>query len=954
MKSFEILSTMKQRPFLLTLLLAASCLALAGQSVRVEGELMQWHAVTLVLDGPETSEMDVENPFLDYRVDVVFTRGQKSYRVPGYYAADGNAGESSARAGSVWKVHFRPDEPGIWTYRVSFKKGRDVAVLDGEGMGEGVGPDGVEGTLEIGESDKQGPDFRAKGRIENGGKGYFRFQGTKEIWIKNGTDSPENFLAYADFDQTSRFSLKSEVREGEADPKKSLHRYETHLGDWNEGDPAWQGGKGKGIIGAVNYLASAGVNSVYMLTMNIIGDGKDVWPYTRHNERYRFDCSKLDQWEVVFGHMEKKGIMLHFVLQETENECLLDMGHTGVQRRVYLRELVARFGHHLGVTWNLGEENGPASWTPIGQTDAQRKEHAAYLKKINPYPCNVVVHTHSDDQHQDEYLAPLLGFEYLDGPSMQVGNPARVHERIRKWVSGSDAAGKRWIVNLDEIGPHWKGVMPDAYDPRHDTIRHHCLWGALMAGGAGVEWYFGYRYPHDDLNCEDFRSREAWWKQSALATRFMAGFPLAEMESRDELISVEEAYCLAKPGELYLVYLPAGWESARLEVGLPGQQNPGRSADGRPAVTPQDHLAATLDVAWFDPREGGVLQKGSVTSINGPGSHVLGTPPSSPGQDWVVVVKKERSTTNFRVVRLADGVFACIHKPGGKAICNAGIVDNGENTIIFDTFLSPDAAEELIETVEEMNLSPIRYVINSHFDNDHVRGNQCFPSDVQILSTRRTAELIKEEEPKAIAAEKVYAKRLYAYYDSLYRAFEGDTASAAYLEIMMMRPYFEELSQSYKKIRTRLPDTYVEQEMELNGSRRNVILVDKGEGHTESDLIMFLPDEGILFAGDLVFHEAHPYLGYGFTDALKMKLTELELMEPQLVVPGHGDPGGVETIIATREYIEDLEMIAEEMKAAGRSAADIGNIPMPEKYNDWILGNYFYTNLEYLFNRQGN
>jgi len=49
--------------------------------------------------------------------------------------------------------------------------------------------------------------------------------------------------------------------------------------------------------------------------------------------------------------MEHKGIMAHFVLQETENECLLDMGHTGVQRRVYLRELVARFGHHLGITW---------------------------------------------------------------------------------------------------------------------------------------------------------------------------------------------------------------------------------------------------------------------------------------------------------------------------------------------------------------------------------------------------------------------------------------------------------------------------------------------------------------------------------------------------------------------------------------------------------------------------
>ena len=91
----------------------------------------------------------------------------------------------------------------------------------------------------------------------------------------------------------------------------------------------------------------------------------------------------------------------HFVLQETENECLLDMGHTGVQRKVYLRELAARFGHHLAVSWNLGEENGPARFSPIGQTDAQKKAMASYIKETNPYLCNVVLHTHSGDEKQD-------------------------------------------------------------------------------------------------------------------------------------------------------------------------------------------------------------------------------------------------------------------------------------------------------------------------------------------------------------------------------------------------------------------------------------------------------------------------------------------------------------------------------------------------------------------------
>ncbi len=608
---------MKNLIYLFLIPVFISCQATTKQEVKVEGELQQWHKITLILNGPQTSEWTKENPFLDYKLEATFTKGDKSYKVPGYFAADGNAGETSTDEGNVWKVHFCPDEVGTWNYKVSFRKGKDIAVISGENLGEAVSPDGSGGTLKITKSDKTGKDFRAKGRIVNGGKGYFKFQGTDEIWIKNGADSPENFLAFADFDQTSRFSLKTEVRKGEADPKKSLHKYEPHISDWKAGDPSWQNGKGKGIIGALNYLSSVGVNSQYMLTMNILGDGKDVWPYSDHNERYRFDCSKLDQWEVVFDQMDKLGIMMHFVLQETENECLLDMGYTGVQRRLYLRELIARFGHHLGVVWNLGEENGPAKWTPIGQTDQQKKDMASYIKAVNPYPCNVVLHTHSNDEKQDEYLTPMLGFEDLDGPSMQIGNPLRVHERIKKWIVESEKAGDRWLVNLDEIGPPWKGVMPDSFDENHDTVRSNCLWGTLLAGGTGVEWYFGYRYPHNDLNLEDYRSRENWWKQSTIATQFVSQFPLEEMKSADELVYAKGAYCLAKTGKTYIVYLPAGTQNAKLRIDL---ENP-------------------LLVKWFNPREGGEMQDGSVSSLEGTGNKNLGNPPVDVEKDWVVVVR---------------------------------------------------------------------------------------------------------------------------------------------------------------------------------------------------------------------------------------------------------------------------------------------------------------------------
>lgn len=601
-----------------TLCLLAACSQPEKPGIKISGELLTWHKITLTIPGPETAEYGQVNPFLDYRLEVTFTQGDQTLTVPGFYAADGNAAETSSQTGNVWMVRFRPGKPGSWNYQVRFLEGENIAVATDPTYGRPVRADGQSGSFTIGETNKEIPDFRARGRLEYAGSRYLKFSGDGSWWLKNGADSPENFLAFADFDQTYRYGEHAVEREGEANPRDKVHHYEPHVADWNPGDPVWQGEKGKGMIGAVNYLASKGINSQYMLTMNILGDGKDVWPYSNHNERYRFDCSKLDQWEIVFDHMQSKGIMLHFVLQETENECLLDMGFTEVQRKLYLRELVARFGHHLAVTWNLGEENGPADWTPIGQTDPQKKAMAGYLKSINPYPSFVVLHTHANDQKQDEYLTPMLGFANLDGASMQVGNPERIHKRIKTWIDQSKESTQPWVVCMDELGPHWKGVMPDSHDPGHDTVRSQALWGALMAGAGGAEWYFGYRYPHNDLSLEDFRSRDGWWNQTATATRFfLEHVPFAEMENMNHLLSGAEGYCLARPGKAYLVYLPKQGGQARLNL-----------ADDK-----------EYRVKWFDPKSGVWLNEDHSQIVKGPGVVALGAPPAASGPDCVALLK---------------------------------------------------------------------------------------------------------------------------------------------------------------------------------------------------------------------------------------------------------------------------------------------------------------------------
>jgi hypothetical protein len=568
--------------------------------VTIEGSLKKWHKVTLNFEGENLSEGDENNPFLNYRLNVIFSNKSKTYVVPGFYAADGNASETSAKSGSIWKVRFMPDEVGEWTYKVSFRKGKNIAINSDIHAGEATGFDGVNGKFNIEEADKVGSSFRTKGRLKYVGERYLKYADTNESFIKGGADSPESFLGYYEFDQTP-----------------ASHKYEAHAQDWKQGDPIWQDGKGKNIIGALNYLASKKMNSVYFLTMNVQGDGKDVWPWTNEHERYRFDCSKLDQWEVVFDHMDDLGLMLHIVTQETENELLLDIGETGVQRKLYYRELIARFSHHLGITWNLGEENGPLSWTPKGQNDADRKAMAKYIKTHDPYQNFVALHTHAATHGQDLYLTPLLGYEYLDGPSMQTRYPHDVHDISVKWINESKNFVKPWVVTQDEIGPADTGAKPDADDSEHNDIRADVLWGNLMAGGAGVEWYFGYKFAHNDLKCEDWRSRDILWDQTRYAMAFFQKhIPFETMDSADDLTENEHDFLLANKGSVYVVYLPKV-EETKLDL---------------------THTKAKFSVKWYNPRTGGVLQKGSVKTIKGGNKVSIGLPPSN-DKDWVALIQ---------------------------------------------------------------------------------------------------------------------------------------------------------------------------------------------------------------------------------------------------------------------------------------------------------------------------
>jgi len=579
--------------------------------IDISGEFKKWHKITLTFQGPETSEEDEFNPFMNYRLNVLFTHSKtgKSLNIPGYYAADGVAGESSASSGNKWRIHFSPPEIGIWNYKVDFRKGNWIAVSDREDSGESTGfMDGFEGSFEIEISDKSGEDNRSKGILQYDGSRYLKHTEAGKPFLKVGVDAPENFLAYEDFDGTFK-------NDGHKD--HLVKSWSAHIKDWNEGDPTWKEGKGKAIIGAVNYLALKGLNAFSFLTMNIGGDDQNVFPYVDYDSHDRFDCSKLDQWEVLFEHADKLGMFLHFKLMEQENQGLLDNGAIGAYSKLYYREMMARFGHHLALNWNIGEETG--DWARNHKTPplctTQRLAAAEYFYKHDPYHHHVVIH--SPPSFED-----ILGPESkYSGISLQTGKTdfSLVHDRTLKWLNSSKEAGKQWAVAVDEPGDAGHSLVPDSENPDHDNARINGLWGAFMAGAWGTEWYFGYEHPNSDLSCQNFRSRDLFWNQCKYLLDFFErnDIPITETENYDDLVN-EGDYCLAIPGKTYIVFLRNGKGTINLE------NNKGE-----------------FSIQWFDPKNGGTLQKGQLINIKGGRLRELKGAPSESEKDWVILLEKK-------------------------------------------------------------------------------------------------------------------------------------------------------------------------------------------------------------------------------------------------------------------------------------------------------------------------
>ena len=295
---------------------------------------------------------------------------------------------------------------------------------------------------------------------------------------------------------------------------------------------------------------------------------------------------------------------------------------------------------------------------------------------------------------------------------------------------------------------------------------------------------------------------------------------------------------------------------------------------------------------------------------------------------------------HFTLHQLAEGVFAAIAKTGGAAIANAGIIDLGDRTLIYDTFLTPQAAYDLLAAAQQVTGREPELIVNSHYHNDHIWGNQVFSPRANIISTTQTWHLIQTEGKEEIEwVNELSVARL----EQARKQYDSAEDERTRQDSLLWVGYWQSLLDNMPDLQVRLPDITFEEKLTLRGSSRTVELIPFEGTHTDSDAILHLPEEQIIFATDLLFVNCHPFLAEGDVHKLQQALNELSSMNAVTYIPGHGPLGTMEDIRSNIKYISTCLDFANKL-------ADDQTAPMyiPDEFSSWGLSNFFKINIEAL------
>jgi glyoxylase-like metal-dependent hydrolase (beta-lactamase superfamily II) len=303
---------------------------------------------------------------------------------------------------------------------------------------------------------------------------------------------------------------------------------------------------------------------------------------------------------------------------------------------------------------------------------------------------------------------------------------------------------------------------------------------------------------------------------------------------------------------------------------------------------------------------------------------------------------------HYKLEKLADGIYAAIHNnAGGYAICNAGIIDLGDKTIVIDPFISPTAARDLKQHAEYLTGKPVSLVLNLDPHSDHTSGNQVFVPEADIIGTYSARKYIVDHFDNEFEYNKKTAQGELLQIQKKLKEASGNEKA----ELTLWEAEYKAIIASLTELKMTLPNITINDTMVIYGSKRRVIIIPTGTGHTNGDMVAYLPDDNIIFMSDQLFVKCHPYFGDGDPESLKNNLRQIIALNPKIAVPGHGPVGDINSLYMMIDYIETLtDMVKKEIQK-GTDENKIMELPMPEKYRDYLISSFYKINLKFIYHK---
>ena len=255
-------------------------------------------------------------------------------------------------------------------------------------------------------------------------------------------------------------------------------------------------------------------------------------------------------------------------------------------------------------------------------------------------------------------------------------------------------------------------------------------------------------------------------------------------------------------------------------------------------------------------------------------------------------------TSSLTRTRLTRNVHAAIQSRTGTGWSNSGFVDAGGGLVV-DTLYDVRLTRELASLYAEVRPDAPSRLVNTHHNGDHCWGNQVF-AGAEIIAHRGCAERFFDFPP-----ERAETIRTMPDPPEAMRAIHEEWADFDFSDVVLTPP-------------TVVLDH--DTTIDLDGVRVDLLHV--GPAHTEGDLVVHLPNDGVVFMGDVLFNRCTPIGWEGSTDNWIAALRRVEELEPEWVVPGHGPLCGVDGLRDARRYFEEVQRHAQASFAAGESVLE--------------------------------